>query len=99
MRTLKFLNRTWVRLIIAPDDHEKMRSVRSADRRTRPRVGVLYRAGPPLEAAPFFGPTPKSRAAAADDSRFQNLAEIIPWIVRVPLAPLLHQSLKLGMVP
>jgi hypothetical protein len=32
------------------------KSVRSADRRTRPRVGVLYRAGPPLEAATSLPP-------------------------------------------
>jgi len=37
-----------------------MRSVRSADRRTRPQAGVLYRASPPLEAAPFLSATPST---------------------------------------
>src|SRR3981081_4622598 len=48
-------------------------------------TGVLYRAGPPVEAAPFVGTMRSNKIAAR--------------IVRVSVAPLLHQRLELGIVP
>src|SRR6202165_1964569 len=48
-------------------------------------AGVLYRAGPPVEAAPFLGTMRSNKIAAR--------------IVRVSVAPVLHQRLEFGIVP
>src|SRR5207237_5482821 len=111
--------KTPTRLIKAPGDHAKMSSVRSADRRKRPRSGfgtaLVPLSRPPLfpenplfsqEIGRFFGknscqaPYGSTRvfipriAAESLDS-----AEIAARTIRVAVAPLFHQCLKLGIVP
>jgi len=50
--------KTSARLIIAPDDHAKMSSVRSADRRGRPRLGFLVPRWSPSRGRTFLSAAP-----------------------------------------
>src|SRR5689334_12754783 len=83
-----------------------MSSARSADRRKRPRSG-FGTALVPLSRPPLFGqPAPSYRENACRTPlscsflwNFFWSAEIAARIVGVAVAPLLHQCLKLGIVP
>jgi len=60
--------KTSARLIIAPDDHAKMSSVRSADRRGRPRLGFLVPRWSPSRGRTFL-------SAAPPDSRHRRASK------------------------
>ncbi len=92
-----------------------MSSARSADRRKRPRSGfgtalVPFEAAP-FSRKPFVS---RKKSAVLGNFRLRNpairfrtnlhresteSAEIAAWIVRVAIAPLLHQCLKFAVVP
>ena len=91
-------SRTPVRLNIAPDDHEKMSSVRSADRRKRPRSG-FGTALVPLSRPHFFRIDPRiSPARLGPDKAERKSSRDRCADYRVPVAPLLHQGFQFGVV-